>query len=87
MSGTDIITARTRKHLSKHDLARLSGYSYQHIHNLEAGHKPITLDVARRLDRVLRFPIHVLVSLIRLEARMRGSLGRISAVLLGSLLL
>lgn len=68
MTGSDIVQARTRKQLSKHDLADLTGYSYSHIHNLEAGHRPITLEAARKLDRVLTFSTRVLVSLVRLSA-------------------
>lgn len=65
MSGADIVHARARKKLSQHDLARLSGYSTSHIRNLETGRRPITLTVARRLDRVLHFPMRVLVKLVR----------------------
>ena len=61
--GDEVTRARERRKLSKHALAHDTGLSYQHIHNVEVGHRPLTLEVLRKLHKRLRFPQRVLLAL------------------------
>ena len=65
MFSEELIRAREREHLSKRDLAALSGVSYKHIDNMEAGRRPPTLPIVKKLDKYLHFPTRILVRLIR----------------------
>ena len=58
--GDEVTRARERRKLSKHELAHETGLSYQHVHNVEVGHRPLTLNVFRKLHKRLRFPQRVL---------------------------
>lgn len=61
--GDEVTRARERRKLSKQDLAHATGLSYQHIHNVEVGRRPLTLEVLRKLHTCLRFPQRVLLGL------------------------
>lgn len=68
----EITRARERRKLTKHDLAHATGLSYQHIHNVEVGHRPLTLEVLRKLHRCLRLPQRVLMRLFEDCSREQG---------------
>lgn len=83
MFGAEITHARERRKLTKQDLAHATGLSYQHIHNVEVGHRPLTLDVFRKLHKRLKFPQRVLAAFLRGDPEGgSGPLTRASLVLL-----
>jgi transcriptional regulator with XRE-family HTH domain len=58
-----LTAARNKSKLTRYDLAGLSGVSYKHIANLEAGKRPPSLPVVTKLHGCLRFPQRVLLGL------------------------
>lgn len=65
MFNEELTRIRLQRKLTKHELATATGLSYQHIYNLEAGHRALTLTVLRKLDRCLHFPARILVAAVR----------------------
>jgi transcriptional regulator with XRE-family HTH domain len=63
---SDVLThAREQAQLSKAALAQQSGISLQHLSNIEAGRRPLTLEVLQKLDQCLHFPTRTLLAVIR----------------------